>query len=778
MKRKAWIGSFVALLASAGAVSAGPVDFSRAEDLAREFYEVQRFAQAKSLPDFTCVYPERGEKGGNAPYYIFNVGDDQGFVIVSGDDNTRSLVLGYSDKGRFELENMPGNIRSWLEFYEHEVERAARSSFMAAHPKDFVKGDTVVAPLLGGISYNQGYPYNVLCPEDPQTGQLSVTGCVATALASIAKYYEYPLQGKGLVDYQSGSLHIEADLSESHYDWDNILDSYNGDISSYTEEQINAAGLLLRDCGYASSMAYSSTSSGATTDPIFNGIVDHLGFDSLVSLRYRDFYDTQEEWEDMLRSALDNGQPLYYQGQSSGGGHAFICDGYTDAGFFHINWGWGGSNDGYFIVSVMDPGDYSGIGAGTGGGYAELQSVFFNMVPQGRDLVDDVYFLYASSGLRVNRWDVAVDSLYAVEQPFDVTVGRIQNYNMARFDGEVALALYQDTDFVAVVTDEQALTVNRYGSASVPDLSVDLQGVEDGLYEMWAVFRAGNADRWTRMYAYHELLDEKSYLPVRVQDGQYKLEKIAGTLQLDVECPVSRRMTLDIKQDGKLVSTVQISSTGDKVDLLYGTYDFAFWLRDFDTTYINGFNFTNDTAIQVVMNQILLAPYVQNVRVSYDTALMMWLPNHPSQQLTTFPTNYIVYLDSVAVDTVGADDRRYTFFNVPLGVHQAGLRSIFAGGVSDMSTWNFRIRQTAGSEDAELFQDVRVSPNPSRDGVFHIETGQACILHVCNLAGSALSRQELAAGDNRLDLSSFAPGYYLLRFGDGGQARVIKVLKL
>ncbi|MDE5574215.1 MAG: C10 family peptidase, partial [Bacteroidales bacterium] len=396
MKNKLiWVG-LASLLFLMGA-KAAPVSLETAKKTAEKFYGVQlQKATVKSLPVLSCVYPKSTKGADFVPYYIFNAEKEQGFVIVAGDDNAASLILGYSDKGSFQTENMPDNLKFWLGFYEEGVRSAAAhggSGNMQAK-SGFTKAEVVKEPLLDSISYNQAAPYNDLCPIDHTTGKRSMTGCVATALTTIARYYEYPKHGQDSITYTtSKGLELSMDFSKNTYDWENMLKSYNGKLSQYTEEQRTAVATLMRDMGYAVQMGYGSDASGALRDPTVIGMVKYMGFDSILNFRERMDYDNDDQWIAVLKDNLDNDLPVYYTGQGDGGGHAFVCDGYNDNDFFHIDWGWAGLNNGYFSVRNLDPGNIEGIGAGTGGGYSKMQAIMHNMVPPGHKHCEDLFMI-------------------------------------------------------------------------------------------------------------------------------------------------------------------------------------------------------------------------------------------------------------------------------------------------------------------------------------------------------------------------------------------------
>ena len=195
---------------------AGPVGLEPAREKARAFYLAQKAsASPKEMVDFHLVYPDSSgvaKSTAGVGCYVFNVGRDEGFVIVSADDDLPS-VLAYSLSGRFEPDGMPANLASWLGWYEKQVldyQQAVRAGQRMASDKSVsgrsvangTKAEEVVAPLLenhpdGSILYDQRMPYNRFCPNPDSLDQPMVTGCVATAMAMIARYHEWPLRSSG-----------------------------------------------------------------------------------------------------------------------------------------------------------------------------------------------------------------------------------------------------------------------------------------------------------------------------------------------------------------------------------------------------------------------------------------------------------------------------------------------------------------------------------------------------------------------------------------------------
>ena len=322
-----------------------------------------------------------GAMTGAADYFVFNIGTDQGFVIVSGDDRVRP-VLGYSDTGKFDPDNLPENLRGMLASYQDQI-TWAESQNVEATPEiaaEWSRGLSGTALRNGGVVrletalWGQGSPYNWDCPYlydmdsygQPIEGD-ALTGCVATAMGIIMKYHKYPTRAvnpPATNSYYEDGYAVTKPIDYSMgYDWTNMLDDY-GD--GYTESQGNEVAHLLFHCGVNVEMNYGLEFSGANTPKVAKALAEVFGYSPSVRYLPQEAY-RWTEWKAMIREELDGGYPLIYDGQSYYGGHAFICDGYDSNGLFHINWGWGGMSNGYFQLSVLDD-DNDGIGYSMGQG--------------------------------------------------------------------------------------------------------------------------------------------------------------------------------------------------------------------------------------------------------------------------------------------------------------------------------------------------------------------------------------------------------------------------
>ena len=303
-------------------------------------------------------------------YYVFNVGDNQGFVIVSGDDIARP-ILGYSTQGQYEHENLPPNFADWIEdignaiaatvaqqYESSEQIQGEWAAYMDKNASYFSpqRSSNAIEPLIQ-TKWDQDNPYNLQCPVTD--GYYCYTGCVATAMAQIMKYYNHPVQGTGTIPAyytNTNGTYIPAiNLdTQTPYDWDNMVNIYYN--VSTTQAQKNAVAQLMYHCGASVKMDYTPQGSGA--GGIRSAAINYFGYDRALRYERReDYSDTQ--WISMLKQELDAGRPVYHSGASNTGAHAFICDGYDNQDYFHFNWGWSGSSDGYFTVTPLPNYPYS-----------------------------------------------------------------------------------------------------------------------------------------------------------------------------------------------------------------------------------------------------------------------------------------------------------------------------------------------------------------------------------------------------------------------------------
>ena len=282
-------------------------------------------------------------------FYIFNVGKDDGYVVVSGDDRMPD-VLGYSDKGRFDSNDIPCNMREWLKGYAREYD------YLKNHPE----AETVtlgsadrepISPLLE-CHWGQWAPYNLLCPEN------CPTGCVATAMAQVMYYYQWPKQTTDMIPSYT-YLGVENPAIEiTAIDWDHILPVYDANASETSQL---AVATLMKLIGTSVEMEYQPDASGSNLYKASKALVNYFGYeDDLEWVSRTKIGVSSDTWNDLIYDELKEGRPVLYSGGITyeGGSHVFVVDGYEGDDYFHINWGWQGRSDGAFLLSALKVLDY------------------------------------------------------------------------------------------------------------------------------------------------------------------------------------------------------------------------------------------------------------------------------------------------------------------------------------------------------------------------------------------------------------------------------------
>ncbi|MDR0866619.1 MAG: C10 family peptidase [Candidatus Symbiothrix sp.] len=372
-----------------------------------------------------------------ALFYVFNQGKNRGFIIVSADDRAKG-ILGYSDEGSFDFNQLPDNFKYWLSFYESELKQLADMPETILLDTEYLNRSSssvtfanAIAPLVK-TKWDQGAPYNNLCPVVSSTR--TVTGCVATAMAQVMKYWNYPEYGTGSHSYTSKTrgFNLSADFGNTSYEWDNMTNTYS---SSSTDIQNAAVATLMYHCGVSVDMDYNVSSaggSGANSLAVAAALRNYFSYDAGVNAYTRDFY-VYSDWVNIIKTELNANRPVFYSGHGSGGGHAFVCDGYDGDDLFHINWGWGGSSNGYFELSALSP-SALGIGGGSGG-YNTSQSIIAGIQPPtGSSTVPSIKLGFSS--LLASKTTLASPT-----ESFDLTISHLENIGSVAFTGYLGTAL-------------------------------------------------------------------------------------------------------------------------------------------------------------------------------------------------------------------------------------------------------------------------------------------------------------------------------------------------
>ncbi len=436
--------------------NAKEINKNTALKVAANFISGQSDSGLRSITDLKLVYigtsdSNIGLRSTERPlFFIYNVSGENGFVIVSADDNI-TPVLAYADEGSFLIENMPDNIKNWLKVYKKEIAYAIDKEFVASDEtqqrwESLLRGTgekTLKNASLSTALWDQLAPYNDLCPTI--SGKQTVAGCVATAMGILMKYHQWPLQGTGNNTYTTTTekLSINADFN-TIYDWSNMLNTYQktNDYPQWNTIQGKAVATLIYHAGVATYMDYGVESSGAYERDAINAFINNFSYDKGMYLAYRNLY-TLNEWHALLQSELDEKRPLFYGGiTSENEGHQFIIDGYNSSNYYHLNWGWSGYANGYYLITSLEPTWQGTGGSKEGEGFSFEQNVviglqksmrgskfnheFFFPVPQewGFDEINGL-----SIGLSTD-----VDVIER-NKPFLLTFSYIFDYGMREFNG-------------------------------------------------------------------------------------------------------------------------------------------------------------------------------------------------------------------------------------------------------------------------------------------------------------------------------------------------------
>lgn len=276
-----------------------------------------------------------------------------GFMLLAANDDVGNGLLGYVDSGNFDPDSIPEGLQYMLEafdtavYYADVLEDKQKKEYSHQYKPS-------IAPLIISKWSYSGL-YKQYCPEF--NGSTCVPGCVSIAISQILNYHRFPECGKGNISYKASTIgqNIAYDFGENPIDWGNI----NPNISApVTDIGWKAVAKLLYMAGVAVKTNYGVSSSSSNLTNAHSALVNTFDYSKQTQKIQRSWY-TNEEWEDVVYNELFNGRPVLYSGVSeTEGGHAFICDGYNN-GYFHINWGWGGYGDGYFLLSALDPKDKS-----------------------------------------------------------------------------------------------------------------------------------------------------------------------------------------------------------------------------------------------------------------------------------------------------------------------------------------------------------------------------------------------------------------------------------
>ena len=482
--------------------------------------------------------------GGSLAYYVFPHDRGKGFTIVSGDDQLPEIVA-YSDRGSYDVAHLPDGYKMFLELYSDMVDglaqgqpSAVQTASQAQRRSQAKSARPVVAPLLGDRMWNQYAPFNNLCPKDGT--KQTVTGCVATALAQVFAYWRFPealMADIPAYTTHTKRLSVPAIEKGEPYDWDRMLDIY--EEGYYSQEEADAVAKLMLHCGAALQMDYTSSGSGANI--FLAKLTKYFGYDAETMQEVeRDNYSL-EDWMNLLDAELQAKRPVMYSGNSSTVGHQFVCDGSDGDGLYHINWGWGGYQDGYFDISLLNP-DKGGAGSGSDAdGYTNGCRAIIGLQPgDGTVTVEPLLLVSATTNAEPGEYERENATIYGhtVEAPLVKDGDAIFTYGIQNNGESTSLMYRMDMwGYPSKTYQNKMDTTDLPGNGAITYVSTSVLPEEfDGDRSITCIFNAyvndmydylpSSMDEW-KLYILDP--DMKGYTPSAIQQvGESELNRFYG----------------------------------------------------------------------------------------------------------------------------------------------------------------------------------------------------------------------------------------------------------
>ena len=767
-----------------GNLLAGPVSQQKAQKLGAKFLSTTTLAQknADIQLDLVSIAANRDA----TDYFVFNVSNGEGFVIVAADDRVKP-ILAYSTTGSFDPNNMSEGFQFTLDGFQEEIQYV-REHNLSATPDIAVEWNAVsktgslnrgeqtravVGPLCQTL-WNQNFPWNSQCPEDEEgSGGHVYAGCVATAMGMVMKFWEWPAQGVGSHSYfPQGYEQQSANFGETEYHFElmpNTLDSTS------TEEEYFHIAQLLHHLGISVDMQYSGQGSGAYSDDVPPVLRNHFRYncdDHITNYSYWGWGGyTNEQWTQMLKDGgLDELLPLYYSGsdESGAGGHAFVCDGYDENDYFHFNWGWSGRDNAWCPIGALNTTRYA---------FNIFNGFTGHIIPQG-----DVYYSRPDS----------VDKMAAIEES---TLDAVRltwtnpdlDLNGNALTGLTSVTIRRNFEVIAELTDAQV------GA----DMEYEDSGLEPGLYK-YAIYVTNEAGISRTTYR-SVLVGEKCNVVFQLHDNGGNGWKGAAI-----------SVTSESGQRIAVVTMTQGSALVVDLPLLRGNLNFIWnhgWYHAYEEHDTDGeCSFTildyagnelytsadlEDGVFMTYDNSCEEAPLacypVQDLQGEYEWhsgeeygALVTW--NRPN--ITTNLHHFKVVrsinaykAENELIAEIPYDDQSsYSYYDNTYDIAQGDVTySVNCVYIRNDEQCESEYRDVLIDITAvdETSASVNLYPNPT-NGLLHIE-GQGT-MHICvsNLLGQKL-QETTADGNALLDLSRYESGMYLIQIKTENGVNVQKV---
>ena len=766
-----------------GNLLAGPVNQQKAQKVGAKFLSTTAVSEKNA--DIQLQLASTATDRDATDYYVFNVSNGEGFVIVAGDDCAKP-ILAYSTTGHFDPSDVSEGFAFTLNGFQEEIQYM-REHNIAATPDIIAEWKQVsetgslnrggqtraVVDMLCQTLWNQNFPWNSQCPEDPEgNGGHVYAGCVATAMGQVMKFWEWPAQGTGSHTYNpQGYAQQTANFGETEYHFElmpNVLDSTS------TEDDYYYIAQFLHHCGIAVDMQYSGDGSGAYSEDVPDALRNYFRYtcDDHIT-NYGNWWPgwgyTNEEWAQMLKDGgLDEGLPLYYSGQddSGAGGHAYVVDGYDENDYFHYNWGWSGRDNAWCPIGAANTTRYN---------FNTMVGFTGHIIPQG-----DVYYSRPDS----------VDKMVAIEEA-SLDAVRLSwtnptlDLNGNTLTGITSITIRRNFEVIAELTDAQV------GA----DMEYEDNGLEPGLYE-YSIFVTNEAGISRTTYR-SVLVGEKCNVVFQLHDDGGDGWKGAA---ISVASESGQRMAIITMTEGSdLVVDLPLLRGNLNFIWNHGWYhaypehdtdgECSFTILDSNGNELYTSADLEDGIFMTYENNCEEAPLacypVQNLQGEYQWhseeeygVYLSWSKPNVTANLDHFNVyrSILVTKESELIAEVpytGANTYEFFDDNNEQGEYEYEVTSIFVRGSEQCESEAEGIGDLIVTSVNENTANVNLYPNPT-NGMLNIEGQGTMLISISNLLGQTLQETK-AEGNTTLDMSRFESGMYLIRIETENGVTIQKV---
>ena len=768
-----------------GGLMAGPVDQQKAQQIGAKFLSTTALNQKNA--DIQLQLVSTATNRNAVDYYVFNVANSEGFVIIAGDDRVKP-ILAYSTTGQYDPQNISEGFAFTLDGFREEIQYVREHNFKAtlditaewksvSETGSLNRGKqtrAVVGPLCQTL-WNQNFPWNSQCPEDTTgSGGHVYAGCVATAMGQVMKYWEWPAMGTGSYSYNpAGYAQQSANFGQTEYHFElmpNVLDSTS------TEEEYFEIAQLLHHLGISVDMQYSGNGSGAYSEMVPNALRNYFRYNC-------DEHETNwgggwwgggysnEQWAQMLKDGgLDEQIPLYYSGSddSGSGGHAFVCDGYDENDYFHFNWGWSGRDDAWCPIGALNTTKYA---------FNTFNGFTGHIVPNSDE--------YAQRPDSVTNMQVIENNNFkGVKLQWTNPTLTVEGSDLSSI---TSVTIRRNFEVIAELTDAQV------GA----DMEFEDNDLEPGLYE-YAIFVTNEAGISRTAY--------RSILVGEKCDVTFVLHDDGGNGWKGAAISVT-------SESGQRIAIIGMSEGAEQtvtLPLLKGNLNFIWnhgWFHtseEYDTDYECSFTISdfagnelyvsNDLEDGVFLTynnnceqgpltcypvQNLDGEYLWNTEEEYG-AYLTW----DSPEITTYLDHFNVY----RAEAINKDEEpiaeipytgalHYEFFD-NLVENQCGgygywVTSVYVKNDEKCESTDEAVSITVTDVEENADSMIQVYPNPT-NGLLNVRGNGTMHISVSNMLGQRLMETS-AEGDVTLDLNRYESGFYILRVETANGVTVQKV---